>query len=366
MKAKIFIVVGGTGGHIYPGIALAQELKKRSSDFEPVFVTDGRPLAGKIIGSGNYGMRKISSSPFPRRKFWNICCFLFKTFIGFCESVFLIKKAKPSAVVAFGAYISVPVVLACALMKVPVILHEQNYYPGMANRFLSFCSEKVALTFKESARYFPPEKTVITGNPVREKILTVSPGHGLSKFGLDKGRATILVFGGSQGAQEINHAVCGVLPYLEGIKKRIQFLHICGNRDTRPIENKYRASGIKARVYKYIEDMHYAYSCADVIICRAGATTISEVVAKAIPAIFIPYSYAASGHQALNLKPLADKGACLVIESGALSEESLAIKLVPLIKKAGKRNQIKKNLEEMSAHFSNAASKLCDLLEEYV
>ncbi|MFW6134544.1 MAG: UDP-N-acetylglucosamine--N-acetylmuramyl-(pentapeptide) pyrophosphoryl-undecaprenol N-acetylglucosamine transferase, partial [Elusimicrobiota bacterium] len=190
MRKKILMVVGGTGGHIYPGIALAQNILSRDSEVEIDFAVDKRPLANKILGEKGFKFHKIDSAPFPRKKFWQICRFIFNINRGFIESVILLKKVDPAVIVAFGAYISVPVVLASSVLKIPVILHEQNYYPGLANRFLTYRAEKVAISYKSSLKYFPPHKTVFTGNPVRKEIIEVTKKEGLEYLNLDENRVT--------------------------------------------------------------------------------------------------------------------------------------------------------------------------------
>ncbi len=365
-KAKIFMVTGGTGGHIYPGLALAEEIEKRLKNTEITFITDGRPLAENVIGRSLYAHRQINAAPLPRKKIWQICCFLLKSLIGFIESVILFKKSRPHLIIAFGSYISVPVVLAAVLLRVPVILHEQNYFPGMANRFLSFWVDKIALSFSHTAVYFSPRKVVVTGNPVREDIFTVSRTEGMDKLKLEDGRITVLVFGGSQGADDINYSFAGIIPYLEGLKEKIQVVHICGPKKNAGIVDRYREAGIKARVFKYMEKMAYAYSVADIAVCRAGATTVAEIASRGIPAIFIPYHFATSGHQKLNIIPLCEKGGALSLQNRELSAESLALMLIPLIKESEKLLRMKKNAAAFQGVFRNAASRLADLAEEYV
>ncbi len=365
-KIKILMVTGGTGGHIYPGLALASEIEKRFENTEITFITDGRTLAEETIGKSSYKNRKIEAAPLPRKKFWQICCFLFKTLAGFLESVILLKKNRPVIIIAFGSYISVPVVLAAALMRVPVVLHEQNYFPGMANRFLSFWADRIALTFSHSAVYFPPRKVVVTGNPVRENIFTVTRTDGLDKLNLEDGRVTVLVFGGSQGASDINYSFAGVLPYLEGMKEKLQVVHVCGPGKGSGIADSYREAGIKARIFEYMQKMAYAYSVADIAVCRAGATTVAEIASRGIPAIFVPYPHATSGHQQLNAIPVCEKGGALLLKNQDLSGESLALTLIPLIREKDKLRGMKDRAAYFKDVFRNASSRLADIVEEYV
>lgn len=361
-KKKILMVVGGTGGHIYPGIALTRQLVEKEPGVSVEFVVDRKPLAFEVLFKEGYPVHKITSEPFPRKCFLYICRFIFKMVRGLIESVFLLRKLKPDIVVAFGAYISVPVVIAAEFLKIPVVLHEQNYFPGLANRFLTFLAKKVAVSYKSSIEYFPPHKTVLTGNPLRKELFEVDRKEGLEFFKLDEGKLNILVFGGSLGSESINISVVGILPYLEEINEQLQFVHICGDMDFQNIIGEYSKFGYTARVFRYIKDMEYAYSIADIIIARAGATTIAEITALGIPSILIPYPHATSMHQLLNTIPLTKTGGGICYNEEKLSGEGLALRLIPLIRDSNIRRGMSIKAGILKERFINAAEKLANVV----
>lgn len=363
---KVLIVVGGTGGHIYPGIALAQNLAERNKDISFSFVTDKRQLALNILKEKGYVVHSITSAPLPRKKFWHTCRFILKMAIGIAESIILLRKNRPTVIVAFGAYISVPVAIAAKILKITVILHEQNYFPGLANKFLTFIAKKVAVSYTASREYFPYHKTILTGNPIRKELFEVSAEEGLKYFKLEKNKINILVFGGSLGSQSINLSILGILPYLEGINNDIQFVHISGKKDFQRIIDEYSKFSYTARVYEYIEKMEYAYSIADIIIARAGATTIAEISALGIPSILIPYPAATSQHQFLNTKQLCNAGCAICYDEEILSGAGLAVRLAPLIKDSNRRREMSLKAKIFENAFINASNRLSAVIEDYL
>ncbi|MEA3506349.1 MAG: undecaprenyldiphospho-muramoylpentapeptide beta-N-acetylglucosaminyltransferase [Elusimicrobiota bacterium] len=361
---NIFLTVGGTGGHIYPGLALAQELLERNPGIACSFVIDKKPIVESIFKKEGYKTYRVDASPFPRNKFWQICRFLYKTAKGLAVSMLLLKQKKPDLVIAFGAYISVPVVLSAYFLKIPVILHEQNYFPGMANRFLSFMAARIAISYEESRDYFPPGKTVVTGNPVRKELFDADRKEALDYFNLDDEKTTILIFGGSQGARSINQAVYSLIPYLESVSEEIQIIHVSGQRSDKQIIKEYKKYRLNALVYTYLERMEYAYKLADIVIARAGATTIAEISAQAIPTIFIPYPHASARHQYFNARPLCDKGLAICFPEKKLSGAGLAVRLIPLLTDARRRRSMAEGYKKYSQNFKGAAGRLAEVVEK--
>jgi len=366
LNRKVLLVVGGTGGHIYPGIALAQQLGERVESADLEFAVDRRPLAYGILNRRGYRIHRITSAPFPRMKFWYICKFMAKMVYGFGESYLLLKKMKPRVVVAFGAYISVPVVIAACLRGIPVILHEQNYFPGMANRLLAMFADRIAVSYQATLKHFPGSKTVLTGNPVRKELFEVQRHQGLEYFELSENVVTVLVFGGSQGSKSINHSLLGVLPYLEGLRSEVQFVHICGSSEYNRTIEEYSRMGFTARVYRYLEDMSYAYSVADIMVARAGATTIAEAIAMGIPMILIPYPAAAAQHQMLNAKPVSISGGGICYDEERLSGEGLALRIIPLIKDRNRRREMSIKAGILKDRFVEASRRVAELVEAYL
>ncbi len=362
---KVFLAVGSTGGHIYPGIALAQKYEEKTGS--PVeFIVSERPLSKNVIFQRGYKTHSIKSAPLPRKKIWNICKFIYMNLKGLWESVLLLKNNQVKLVVAFGSYISVPVVLAAYILKIPVILHEQNYFPGMANKFLAFAAKKIAVSYRASLSYFPSHKAVLTGNPVRKEIINTQREEGLKYFNFREDRINILIFGGSQGSQSINLTIYGMLPYLEGWREKIQIVHVCGDRIYDQVKKEYQFYDFNARIYRYLDNMEYAYSIADLIIARAGATTIAEIIVKGIPAILIPYPYASSQHQKLNAKPICKAGLAMYYSEDNLSGAGLAVRVVPLLRNASRRKNMSIKSSAFRKNFINASDNLYNLIKQHV
>ncbi len=366
MSGKALLVAGGTGGHIYPAVALARELSGRLGPGGVVFAVDKRPLASKVISRLGYRIYTVTSAPLPRRAVWHICFFTVRMLKGLIESLFLLYRVRPEVVVAFGAYTSVPVVAASYIMRIPVILHEQNGFPGMANRFLSGFASRIALSFDSTLKYFPDYKTVVTGNPVREELFKAERKEALRHFGLSPGKITVLVFGGSLGSLEINMNMIGVLPYMEDYRERVQFIHVCGRKSYGKVSSGYSGAGFRARVFGYLDRMDLGYAAADIVVARAGATTISELAALGKPSILVPFPGATSHHQLLNAKPLSAAGGAVCFPEGFFSGEALAVRLIPLINDREKLKRMKEKLEPMGERFRSAASRLSDLVMEYI
>jgi UDP-N-acetylglucosamine--N-acetylmuramyl-(pentapeptide) pyrophosphoryl-undecaprenol N-acetylglucosamine transferase len=363
---NILLTVGGTGGHIYPGLALANKLLERNPGYSCSFIIDKKPIVESIFNKKGFRTYRIDAAPFPRNKFWHIIKFLYISLKGFLMSLLLLKRKKPDIIVAFGAYISVPVVIAAYALKIPVILHEQNYLPGMANRFLSFMASKIAISNSISMKHFPPEKTTLTGNPVRKELFEVNKEDALEYFNFDKDKTTILIFGGSQGAMSINQSVYSLMPYLESLRESIQIIHICGGKLGKQVLDEYNKYDLKALVYNYLERMDYAYKLADIVVARAGATTIAEISALAIPTIFIPYPHAASRHQYFNARPICDRGLAICYPEEKLSGAGLAVRLVPLIEDKERRRRMVAGYKKYQDKYKGASGRLAELVGEYL
>ncbi|MBI4823635.1 MAG: undecaprenyldiphospho-muramoylpentapeptide beta-N-acetylglucosaminyltransferase [Nitrospirae bacterium] len=322
---KIVIAGGGTGGHVLPGIAVAEEFKHRNEKAEVIFIGTEHGIESRLIPKEGYPVRFIPAEGFvgksPVKKI--------KSLIKMCSAVFysrdLLKAIKPDIVIGTGGYASfVPVGMAC-LLGIPTLIMEQNLVPGMANRVLGRFVDAIAVTYHESITFFPISKTRLTGNPIRRKMLSphLDRKSAYEIFSLKEDMFTVFVSGGSSGSRSINNAVVNCLNYLFDIKGNVQFLHQTGDADYESIRNAYRKSGIFAMVTPFIYQMAEAYSVADLVISRAGATTLAEITALGKPAILIPYPYA-RGHQEFNARKLAEAGASRLILEVELRGEVLA------------------------------------------
>jgi UDP-N-acetylglucosamine--N-acetylmuramyl-(pentapeptide) pyrophosphoryl-undecaprenol N-acetylglucosamine transferase len=229
------------------------------------------------------------------------------------DSSRILKDIRPELVIGVGGYSSGPVLLCARLMGIPTMIHEQNTVPGLANRILGKFVDTVAVTYHESIKFFPGEKTFLTGNPVREEVLNGDREKGYEIFSLDRELFTIFVFGGSQGAHHINSSVGEALKYLEPLKDKIQFLHQTGEKDLDEMKELYNSKGFKGTVVPFAYQMADAYSVADLVISRAGATTLAELTACGKAAILVPLQHSAGNHQEINARKLWDMGAAQLI-----------------------------------------------------
>lgn len=321
---NIVIAGGGTGGHVFPALAVARELARTFPGIKITFAGTARGLEAKIIPKEGYDLKFIRSEGLVGKSAYATVRSLLKIFLSLKDSYKILKDIKPDVVMGVGGYSSGPVLLCARLMGIPTIIHEQNTMPGLANRVLGKFVDTVAVTYHESIRFFPHDRTVITGNPVREEIFTGSREEGRRTFSLEEGLFTIFVFGGSAGATRINEAVAEALAYLEPYKERIQFLHQTGNRDFDAIKEKYLAREFKGTVVPFAYEMADAYAVADLIISRAGATTLAELTSCGKASILVPYPYAAANHQEINAKKLWDMGAAQIIIERDLNGKTLS------------------------------------------
>lgn len=321
---NIVIAGGGTGGHLFPALAIAKELERVYTGVRITFVGTVRGIESKIIPREGYDIRFVRSEGLVGKNIAGTIRAISKIPLSLKDAKIVLKEVQPELVIGVGGYSSGPVILCAKLLGIPAIIHEQNTLPGLANKILGKFVDTIAVTYHESIKYFPHGKTYLTGNPVREEILRGDKSRGYNAFNLDKDRFTIFVFGGSRGASRINDAIGEALVYLEPFKDRIQFLHQTGDRDFDPMKEIYRARGYKGTVMPFAYEMADAYAVADLIISRAGATTLAELTACGKAAILVPYPFAAANHQEINARKLWDIGAAQMILDRDLDGKTLS------------------------------------------
>jgi len=329
LMKKIIIAGGGTGGHIYPGICIARQLINQN-EYTPVFIIKKNDRAINLLNKEGFQYHEINISGLPRKPSIAHIKFLFNLFISLFQTIYLLLKIRPAYSFGLGGYISFPVIFMSWLFRVPTIIHEQNYIPGLTTKILSrFCS-KVAISFPQTKQYLKNKQVVLAGNPVREEIRTISRDDAysvierLSNKKPDKSKFTALVFGGSQGAAGINRVLPDTLRRLN-CKDKVQVIHITGEKEFDSISAQYNEiAGITVIIFPYLENIAAAYSIADLVICRSGATTISELIAVSKPAILIPFPYATENHQKFNALYLGDAGAAEVLEEKDMTSGKLA------------------------------------------
>lgn len=358
---KVIIAGGGTGGHLFPGVAVAEELKRRDSANEIVFVGTTRGIEARVIPREGYPIKFLRAEGLVGKSLIKKARALGLFVSSIVDSFRIIKTVKPSLVIGVGGYASVGMVTAAALKGIPTLIHEQNSVPGFANKFLAKFVDAVAVTYQESLSSFPQEKAYLTGNPLRAPLLDRDERKARALFPLVPHKFTILVFGGSLGAHSINQAMTEALNYLLDMRQNIQFLHQTGERDAERVTEAYRAKGFQGVVVPFIYQMAEAYTVADMVVCRAGATTLAELTAIGKPAILIPYPYAAANHQEHNARKLEDMGAARVILERKLSGEVLAAAVRELARSA----EARKEMQRASMVFGrpDAAERVVDIAE---
>jgi UDP-N-acetylglucosamine--N-acetylmuramyl-(pentapeptide) pyrophosphoryl-undecaprenol N-acetylglucosamine transferase len=365
MPERIVIAGGGTAGHVYPGLALAAELRARS--FEVAFIGTDRGIEARLVPAAGFELVLVPASPVLRKLSMTTIRAPFVALRSVARCREIVWGAR--TVVGVGGYVSVSAVVAARREGVPVVLHEQNAVPGLANRTLARTARAVGLTFADAAREFPGSvRTVITGNPIRAEIRRVAAERralaeeGRAALGLDWERRTILVFGGSQGALHLDRAAVDAFRILAG-RADLQVVLVTGPAHHEVMVRALPASSpLLVRSVPYLDRMDLAYACADLVVSRAGATTIAEITACGLPALLIPYPYATGNHQEANARALQRAGGASVLLDGQLSGGALAARIEELIDDQERLAA----MAERSRAFGrpDAAERLADLVLE--
>ncbi len=334
---RLLLAAGGTGGHLFPGVAVA-EGAQRTADAAVLFVGTSGGMEKDVIPQLGFSLRFIPAEQLRGRTWWGKIRALGVAGYGVGSAWRIIREFAPDVIFSIGGYASAPTVLAGWLQRIPCVLLEPNAIPGLTNRFLSRFAARVCLGFETASRFFPPHKVVHTGNPVRHALQpTLQPAP------TDK-PLTILVFGGSAGAHRLNHIVPQALALLH--KRRsgrkssspaqtIRIIHQTGQAEYAAVTASYAAVGIMARVVPFIDAMQEVYAEADLVICRAGAMTTAELTLLGKPAILIPYPYAADDHQRANAEALVQAGAAVMLLEHTLSPELLERTIARLVQQSG-------------------------------
>lgn len=314
---KVLVAGGGTGGHLFPGMALAEAFRVREPAGAILFVGTDNPLEISTLSKKGFDHVGIPAQGLKGRGLWRQVRSLAKIPKAFWQALGIIRRFDPDIIIGVGGYASGPVALAARLMGKKLVIHEQNLIPGLTNRVLGRFAHRVFISFPDNLAIFKTSKTVVTGNPVRRELLTVKPAEKAV------GRFTVLVLGGSQGAHAINRAVVEALDHLKE-PTRMRFIHQTGPRDASWVASAYERHSMEATVEPFFQDMATIYRSATMVICRAGATTIAELTALGKPAIFIPFPFATNNHQELNARYVADSGGGEVVLERDLNGELLA------------------------------------------
>lgn len=323
---KIIITAGGTYGHIAPALSLISSLKKKSMA-EVIFVSPNRELKESLFKQ-NIRTYFISNSKIKSASIFSFMQSLIRLISAIGACFYILLKIRPQIVVGFGGYAAFPLVISACILRIPTAIHEQNVVMGKANLFLSYFVRRVLLTFKETKRPFNSSKAIVIGNPIRQELKPVDKKEALRYLGLNEELCTILVMGGSQGSHKINEKFIEAIMQIRN--KSLQVIHLAGKDDFEFVSQSYdkldlskNKLHLKNRVFSFSDEMSYLLSAADLIISRAGASTISEISYFKIPSILVPYPYA-GGHQIENAKILAQSNKAVMIEDRNLEDSVLA------------------------------------------
>ncbi len=332
---RLLIAGGGTGGHLFPGVALAEELRAREPDAVIKFVGTRRGIEARVLPDLGWDLEFIEVSGLKTVGAVGAARGLLRLPKALWQARQIVGAFAPDAVIGVGGYASGPVVLAAKLRGIPTAICEQNSIPGLTNKMLGKVVRQVFLSFDESKRFFNDKKIVMSGNPVRRDLVQ----RLLAAASTTTEKVNVLVVGGSQGAVAVNALAAEALGTLAK-DLPIAIVHQTGEKDLEPTRAKYDAAGLAADCRPFIKDMAAAYQQADLIIGRAGATTVAELAIAGKPAIFIPYPFAADNHQELNAREMADKGAALMFRQSELTSDLLVDALRRLLTDSSKRAEM--------------------------
>lgn len=348
---------GGTGGHIYPAISIAQALKEMLQDVEILFVGAKGKMEMKKVPEAGFEIEGLWISGIQRKLSADNLMFPFKLLSSIRQASKLIKKFNPDVVVGVGGYASGPLLYVAGKKGIPTLIQEQNSYAGLTNKWLSKSARTICVAHEGMEKYFPAEKLVVTGNPVRSTI-KLNPnrkGEAYRHFELEEFKPTLLVIGGSLGARTLNESVLGGLDKLE--KEDIQLIWQCGGYYHDEMKERAEGKGGKVVLKDFIFQMDFAYACADVVISRAGALSIAELMLTGKPSILVPSPNVAEDHQSINAKALVDNDAAEMVKDNEAMER-LIDEAIALLKDKDRQQKLSKNIGDM-AH-ENAAMDIAN------
>ncbi|MFZ4628032.1 MAG: undecaprenyldiphospho-muramoylpentapeptide beta-N-acetylglucosaminyltransferase [Blastocatellia bacterium] len=359
VDAPISLVIagGGTGGHLYPGIAIARELQRRRPGSSLLFVGTSRGLETRIVPAEGFSLALIEIGALNRvgwRQQLRTLATLPRTLL---EAARILRRQRPDLVLGVGGYASGPVVLVAALMGIPTLVAEQNALPGFTNRLLAQFVDAAAIAFDEARRYFG-RRAVLTGNPVRAEFLSLAPrpprqaGSPLH----------VLVTGGSQGARAVNRAMVEALPLLQQAGARLQVTHQTGVRDFEWVAAAYREGGFSGKIVPFLERMEESFATADLVICRAGATTVAELAAAGRAALLIPFPQAADDHQRKNAEAVVRVGGGVMIVEADLTPARLARELLDLAENPDRLSRMAQAIRQLAR--PDAAGQVVELIAQ--
>ena len=353
------IAGGGTGGHIYPAIAIAQEFLARDASRRVVFVGTERGLERTIVPRAGFPLELISVGGLKGKGLGETLRNLARLPLGFVQAWRVVGKHNPDVVLGVGGYSSGPVLLAARLRGVPTAIHEQNAFPGVTNRLLARVVKAVAVAFEDAAPRLKRNDAVVTGNPIRKEFFEAKRSTANGQ------RRTLLVFGGSQGSHILNQTMTGALLFLARLKGRLNIVHQTGTKELDDVRAAYRSSAFDdARVVPYLDPIVDEIAAADLVVSRAGAMTIGELAAAGRAAILVPFAAATNNHQELNARVLERAGGAMVITESELTPERLALAIAEIVNDPDRAARMGAASRTLAA--PDATKKIVDLLHKIV
>jgi len=321
---RVIFAGGGTGGHLFPGIAIAQEFERTGSGSRILFVSSGRAIEESVLAKTHFEKAAIRVEGIKGKGIWSKLKSVFILPKGLAGAVGLLWRFKPDVVIGMGGYSAGPLIVAAWMLRIPRAICEQNKLPGVTNRLLAHFSDRIYVYYKDTDLKASLDKIRVLGNPVRREIVERLQTAGEKQNGADAGRKfVVLILGGSQGAHGINMAVIDALGHLRDPEK-YKFIHQSGEVDAEAVRNAYEKRKITNTTAAFFDDMAGLYQEADLVICRSGATTVAEVTIAGCAVIFIPFPHATDNHQVFNAKPLVDEGAAEMILESQISGKLLS------------------------------------------
>lgn len=344
---RIVVSGGGTGGHIYPALALIREIHKENKNAEFLYIGTEAGLESSIVKRENIPFKSIHITGFKRKLSFDNVKTIYRFVKGVSDSKKILKEFKPDVVIGTGGYVCGPVVYAAAKMKIPTIIHEQNSVPGLTNKFLSRYVNKIAICFEEAREYFPDKNVIFTGNPRASEVMGQDGIHGRISTGLKTNMPAVLVFGGSRGARPINEAIIKALSQFR--EKPYQILYVTGDAHFEEVQKEVALVGNPENVIikPFIHNMPEVLAGIDLTVARAGATTLAELTSLGIPSILIPSPYVTNNHQEKNARSLSDQGAAILLIEKDLNSKRLVEEIDAILLDKNKLNDMKNKAKKL-------------------
>lgn len=359
-KPRFIISGGGTGGHIYPAVAIANELKSRFPEAEFLFVGAKDKMEMQKVPQAGYAIKGLWISGIQRKLTLDNAMFPFKLLSSMWNSFRIIKSFKPDVVIGTGGFASGAVLKVASMLKIPTVIQEQNSYPGITNKLLAKKANKICVAYENLERFFPKDKMILTGNPVRQDLINeASKSEAIAYFKLDANKKTLLVLGGSLGARRINQLIEKELDFL--LSQNIQIIWQCGKLYLNDY-SKYNEKE-NVQVVAFIDRMDLVYAAADVVISRSGASSVSELCIVGKPTIFIPSPNVAEDHQTKNAKAISDKNGAILIRESELETQFETV-FSDLISDESKQAELSQNIKKLA--LPNATKQIADEIMKLV